>query len=144
MHNSRTKAKGKMNLFMMQAPETGDKAKIDKIKPIPDASRNGPPFIYRQGSDPYMMYPGFRGGTKFDTLNSSMKNDFHNDPAAPHHQPNYSSIIEEIPQQSTNSNQTHNFGSPIKGPAMMDEGDSPLVHGTEVDETDDEIYKHIR
>ena len=26
----------------------------------------------------------------------------------------------------------------------MDDGDSPLVHGTEVDETDDEIYKHIR
>jgi len=43
-----------------------------------------------------MMYPGGGGTTKFDTLNSSMKNDHHNEPG-PHHQPNYSSIIEEIP-----------------------------------------------
>ena len=32
----------------------------------------------------------------------------------------------------------------MKQQQMMDDGDSPLVHGTEVDETDDEIYKHIR
>jgi len=32
----------------------------------------------------------------------------------------------------------------MKQQQMMDDGDSPLIHGTEVDETDDEIYKHIR
>ena len=51
MHNSRTKAKGKMNLFMMQAPETGDKAKIDKIKerwPSGDYQRHIPARILKE------------------------------------------------------------------------------------------------
>ena len=107
---------------------------------------NGPPFIYRQGSDPYMMYPGAGGPTKFDTLNSSLNNNENQMGPMPHlhNQPNYSSIIEEIPQQSTTSNHTHNFGSPNKQQQMIEDGDSPLMHDREVDETDDEIYKHIR
>ena len=93
------------------------------------------------------MYPGAGGPTKFYTVNSSINNENNYGPPMPHHhnhQPNYSSIIEEIPQHSTTSNHTHTYNSPNKQQQMIEDGDSPLMHDHEVDETDDEIYKHIR
>ena len=114
LHNSRTKAKGKMGLFKMKPPV----AHGGPPEYPAEQNRNGPAFVYRQNQDPYQMYPGAQGTTKFDTMNSSMKNKpHHNDHIPPHHihnHPNYSSIIEEIPQHSTTSNHTRTFGSPSK------------------------------
>ena len=72
--NSRTKPKGKLNLFKLNPPKPFNAAEASGVSPANNGKlqeNNGPPFIFsRQDTNPYQLYPGALATTKFDTHSS--------------------------------------------------------------------------